>query len=67
MIMFFSVDGAFGSAETRDLLIIDCAQFTDDDWQRIQESTDSRRIETAWSIASSYGAVEYQPTKQEEE
>lgn len=67
MMMFFSVDGAYGSAETRDLLIIDCAQFTDEDWQRIQESTDSRRIEVAWSIASSYGAVEYQPTNTEEE
>ena len=64
MMMFFSADGAYGSAESRDLLIIDCSQFTDEDWQRIQESTESRRIETAWSIASSYDVVEYQPINQ---
>ena len=67
MMCFFSVDGAFGSADTRDLLIIDCAQFTDDDWTEIQQATDSRRIETAWRIASSYGAMEYQTTTKQEE
>ena len=67
MMCFFSVDGAFGSAEPRDLLIIDCAQFTDDDWADIQGATDSSRASVAWRIASSYGAVEYQPTTKQEE
>jgi len=67
MMTFFSVDGAFGSADTKDLLIIDCSQFTDDDWAEIQQATDSRRIAVAWRIASSYGAVEYQPTTKQEE
>jgi len=66
MMCFFSIDGAFGSAEPRDLLIIDCSMFTEEDWNEVQDSTDSRRLETAWRIASSYGAVEYQPTNTEE-
>ena len=54
MLMFFSIDGAIGSAESRDLLIVDCAEFTDADWQEIEEATDNKRMATAFSIASRY-------------
>ena len=67
MIMYFTTNGDYGLADPRDLLLIDCSDFNDEDMDAIAQATDSRRIEVAWSIASSYGAVEYQPTPKEEE
>lgn len=58
MLTFFSLDGSVGSAETRDLFIFDCRDFTDEDWQRIEAATDNTRMAVAFSIASTYGVVE---------
>ncbi len=58
MLTFFSSDGSMGSAESRDLFIFDCRNFTDEDWQRIIDATDNQRMAVAFSIASTYDVVE---------
>jgi hypothetical protein len=49
---YFTSDGTFGDAS--ELEIIDTTQWTDEDWDEIQNCSDSDRLSLAWEIERKY-------------
>lgn len=49
---YFSNDGSYGSAE--DMVILDTSDWTADDWDVIEYSTDMHRVEAAEMIWRKY-------------
>jgi len=48
---YFTDDGTFGSANDGEIIILNVDNFTDDDWNNINECPDSTRMELAQVIA----------------
>ena len=46
---YFAKDGSFG--EDPDILIVDTSDWTDDDWERIEDAADYDRVHVARAIA----------------
>lgn len=49
---YFASDGSYGDGE--DILVIDTDQWTDEDWQEVEEATDLYRREVAHDISLKY-------------
>lgn len=45
---FFSIDGSYGSGT--DILVVDTSSWTEDDWNLIEEASDSERLEVARNL-----------------
>ena len=52
---YFAPDGSYGMAD--DMLVIDTAAFTDDDWFDIDMARDNERAEVAARIAMKHNAA----------
>jgi hypothetical protein len=50
---YFAGDGNYGM-ENGNFVLVDVSKWTDEDWQRIEESSDSRRPSIAMSISVCY-------------
>lgn len=50
MATYFASDGSYGWAN--ELVIIDTSEWTESDWDRIENSTDSERVDIAREIAA---------------
>lgn len=50
---FFAADGSYGDASN--LVILDVAAFTSDDWDTITHATDNDRLDAVWEIAEHHG------------
>lgn len=49
---YFATDGSFGDAD--DLDIIDVSEWTEADWNEVQDETDEYRLSTARIVAQRY-------------
>jgi hypothetical protein len=54
---YFTNDGTFGSANDDDIFIVDTSAFTEDDWNDIEECSDSARMAMAKEIAKERGVA----------
>ena len=52
MMSYFAIDGNYGDADF--LVVMDTTQWTAEDWDAIDESSDYRRIRTAQEIQEKY-------------
>jgi hypothetical protein len=50
---YFAGDGNYGGAN--DLVVVDTSKWTDEDWERIEETQDYKRSTVAMSVSASYG------------
>lgn len=55
--MFVTRDGSYGAAE--DMLLVNAADFTDDDYQTLDEAQDGERISVATDIATHINALQW--------
>jgi hypothetical protein len=51
---YFATDGNYGTAHG--LIVLNTEQFTEADWQAIEEASDNERATTAQAIAERLGA-----------
>jgi hypothetical protein len=45
---FFSIDGSYGSGT--DILVVDTSSWTEEDWNAVDEASDSERLEVARNL-----------------